>query len=95
MNDRRDWQEELRFAKRQQWTVATATVTLLAALRATLSVLAGVVALSGFYILFSLQRHLAHARIKVDETDPSAWLRGTPICVALALVIVFAAAVVI
>lgn len=108
MNDRSDRMEELRFAKKQQWTVATATVTLLAALYAVanhasdlqqfeklaLTILAIFIAVPGICVLFSLQSHLGNVRIQVDEKTPLHGC-GAAISASLVLVIGIAALIVI
>src|SRR4051794_22805204 len=82
--------EEVRFAKKQQWSVTTSAVTLLAAifgithlvepgpgLREKIAATIFVVAILGSAGLFlwKLQDHLSETRTLLDRTDREPWLR--------------------
>src|ERR1700675_1629415 len=91
--DRPQWFEELRFAKKQQWAIATASVTLLAAIFAltrsahggdpgpiekiALAVVITLVATFGCTFLVTLHRYMRDTRLCIDPTDKDALLRGT------------------
>ena len=95
--------------KKQHWNIATATVTLIAAVygiahtagdlelreRVGLSVLSGFLAVGGCYLLLSLHSYIGTTRTRLDKEDKHAWLRGTPVLFALVSVILFSAVVVI
>jgi len=79
--------EELRFAKRQQWTVTAAVVAFIVGaynvvkslgdwekVGATILVVAAVG--GGIYWLFDLQRHLRNTRLVIDRYDPKPLWRG-------------------
>lgn len=98
--DRPAWHEELRFAKKQQWYVATSAVTLLAAIfaiaRGTLlsddekgiaSILILLIASFGILFLCKLQHHLKEVRKKLNPGDSGAWVRGSDILFVLAGII--------
>ena len=89
--------EELRFAKRQQWSIAASALTLLAAIfgiaqaikpnfgeRIAATVL--IVCVVGFAdaYLYQLQSHLRRTREFLDPIDRDAWLRGVDIVRVLA-----------
>ena len=99
--------EELRFAKTQQWRVATAAVTLLGAIfvvghtlqplaifeRVIGTVLVTLIAVAGSVFLISLQNHLRRTRILIQD-DPEAWSRGAEVMFTLAGVVIASAIVV-
>ena len=98
--------EEIRFAKKQQWYVATSAVTLNAAGFALLrgsqlrdfEALAAVffvlfVAAAGVGVLWQLQDHLRSKRRELLEPNPS-WHRPTDVVVLLTFVVVSVALVV-
>ena len=79
--------EELRFAKRQQWTITAAVVALIAGAysiakslapwgKAVAAILIGVVVVAGIYWLIDLQGHLHRTRLVIDRWDPNPWWRG-------------------
>jgi hypothetical protein len=96
--------EEVRFAKKQQWAVATAAVTLLGALYAladrahpgdkekiALSVVITLIAILSCSFLVDLQRHLKTKRLELDPADKDPFLRGGAIIGALCGVIILGA----
>jgi uncharacterized membrane protein YozB (DUF420 family) len=104
-SDRAAQFEELRFAKKQQWAVATAAVTLLAAIyaiskglkdaeKAVLTVFVTLIATFGIYFLCQLQVHLERTRLYLDPNDRNPWFRGVDILLVLAGVIAISALVV-
>jgi hypothetical protein len=82
--------EEIRFAKTQQWRIATAALTLLGATfavshamrplacweKAVGTLLVALIGVSGAVILLQLQNHLAETRRQIKADDPNPWLRG-------------------
>jgi hypothetical protein len=90
--------EELRFAKRQQWSIATSAVTLLAAIFGIAHVIEEpklgekiaatvlVVLIVGFAckFLWQLQGHLKKTRTLLDPRDRRPWYRGVDILIVLA-----------
>jgi hypothetical protein len=81
--------EELRFAKRQQWTITAAVVALIAGAysislkqelapweEAIAAILIGVVVAGGIYWLIDLQGHLHRTRLVLDRWDPNPRWRG-------------------
>jgi hypothetical protein len=98
--------EELRFAKRQQWTITAAVVALIAgaygieksldpweqALAA--AILIGVVVVAGIYWLFDLQGHLYRTRLVIDRSDPDPWWRGSDVVSGMAGAMIISAIVV-
>ena len=100
--------EELRFAKKQQWYVATSAVTLLGAIFAIARVtklnliekhaatfLATLVAVFGVYFLWKLQHHLKRVRLELGTTDKSPLLRGVDLALVLSGIVVVSALVVV
>jgi hypothetical protein len=89
--------EELRFAKKQQWSIAASAMALLGAIfgavhameplgpweKAIAAILALGVAIGASMHLWSLQDHLAATRRQIDVSDAKAWLRGTSILYSL------------
>jgi hypothetical protein len=90
--------EELRFAKKQQWTVATAAVTLLAAIYALRHSLTdpltcnekiasaiAIVLIAGFstWFLIKLHSHLQTTRLRLDPNDTNPATRGVDITAVL------------
>jgi hypothetical protein len=86
--------EELRFAKKQQWAVATASVTLLAAIfalqhsltdglkcveRIAFSIAIVLIAIFGTWFLIKLQQHLRDTRLQLDPNDRNPATRGADI----------------
>jgi uncharacterized membrane protein len=73
--------EELRFAKRQQWTITAAVVALIAGTytiaekldhpweKAVATILVGVAVAAGIYWLLDLQGHLYRTRLAIDRWD--------------------------
>jgi hypothetical protein len=101
--------EEIRFLKRQQWSVATYALTLLGAIFAIarvadppLTLLEKIfgssfvigVAAFGISILWLLQTSLTGTRLVLDGKDAGAWFRGRPIAWSLTAIVFFSAAVV-
>jgi hypothetical protein len=83
--------EELRFAKRQQWTITAAVVALIGGAytiakpldhlweKAVATILVMAVVAGGIYFLCDLQRHLYHTRMIIDRWDPDPWWRGADV----------------
>ncbi len=100
--------EELRFAKKQQWSIAAAALTLLGAIfgaahtmaplgnweKAGAELLVALIAIAGSVQLLFLQNHLARTRRLIDEKDENAWWRGTSILYSLVAALVISAFVV-
>lgn len=107
MSDRSERLEEIRFAKTQQWRVATAAITLLGAIfavahtlhpLATFEKVLGTVSVTliatfGSFFLVSLQNHLRRTRVLINDKDSEAWLRGAEVVFALIAVVVTSAIV--
>jgi hypothetical protein len=104
--DRAAWHEELRFAKKQQWYVATSAVTLLAAIfaiarstslsvdeRGTVTFLIFLVATFGIDVLRKLQLHMSAKRQELNPRDQE-WHRDSDVLFVLAGIIAVAAAAV-
>ena len=103
------YMEELRFAKRQQWAVAAATIALIAGTfhlaqgmtslacweKAVASNIVLLVAAGGIWLMFDLQWHLANTRKVLDPEDTRPWWRGMPIASCLAIVQLISAVVVV
>jgi hypothetical protein len=98
--------EELRFAKRQQWAVAIATITFIAGAfhmahtvkpplalweKHAVTVLVSIVAVGGSALLFKLQGHLRDTRLVIYTSDTSPWWRGADIIIGLATVLIISA----
>jgi hypothetical protein len=88
--DRPAWHEELRFAKKQQWYIATSAITLLAAIfaiahgtslsdeeKGIASIFILLIASFGILYLCKLQAHLKEVRKKLNPRDSGAWVRGS------------------
>ena len=101
-NDRPQYFEELRFAKKQQWTVAAAAISLLAGIYAVghdkisspsekiiTAVLITLIAAFGCLFLVNLQLHLRATRLRLNEEDKDALLRGVSILGVLMGAIIF------
>ena len=96
--------EELRFAKRQQWTITAAVVALIAGVynvvqylgweKCAAAVLIWIVVAGGIYWLFDLQGHLHRTRLVIDRHDTSAGHRGLEIVYGMAGVLIISAIVV-
>jgi len=85
--------EELRFVKRQQWTITAAVVALIGGAytlaeredrlddleKAVAAILIIVVVAGGIYWLSDLQRYLCQTRLKTDPEDREAGQRGSEI----------------
>jgi hypothetical protein len=84
--------EELRFAKKQQWYIATSAVTLLAAIfgiahvikpnlweKSAATVLVALIMGIACWFLCKLQGHLKNTRLLLDPTDRTPWFRGADI----------------
>jgi hypothetical protein len=104
--DRPQYFEDLRFAKKQQWAVTTAAVTLLAAIyalqrsvdpglgskeRVAVVVAIVLIATFGCIFLFMLQKHIRDTRLRLDRTDKDALLRGVSIVGVLSGVVILSA----
>ena len=97
--------EELRFAKRQQWTITAAVVGLAGGVytiakslapweRAIATILVVVAVIAGIYWLFDLQRHLRNTRLRVDPYDRGARRRSLEIVYGMAGAMILSAVVV-
>jgi hypothetical protein len=97
--------EELRFAKRQQWTITAAVVALVAGAysieksldpweQALAAILIGVVVVAGIYWLIDLQGHLYRTRLVIDRWDPAQWWRGSDVVSGMAGAMIISAIVV-
>ena len=114
MNDRENIErasqlEELRFAKRQQWYIATAAVTLLSAIfwieqsirlvrweKIVATVFIGLIAGFGICFLVKLQNHLKEVRLTLGyPKDLNPWWRGVDVLSVLIGIVFFAALVVV
>jgi hypothetical protein len=107
-DDRSSRLDELRFAKKQQWSIAAAVLTLLGAIfgaahtmaplepweKAVGSILAIGIMMFGNLHLWSLQNHLAATRRAIDASDEDAWWRGGTILFSLMTVLLISAVVV-
>ena len=106
--DRASQFEELRFAKGQQWYMATAAVTLLSAIfwiaqslrlvrweKIFATVFIGLIAGFGICFLVKLQNHLKEVRLTLGyPNDLNPWWRGVDVFSALTGVVALAALVV-
>jgi len=97
--------EEIRFAKRQQWTITAAVVALIAGAygieksldpweQAVAAILIVVVVVAGIYWLIDLQGHLYRTRLRIDPYDPDPWWRGSDVVSGMAGAMVISAIVV-
>jgi len=108
--DRQAKFEELRFAKKQQWSIATSAVTLLAAIFGVAHVtepklklgeeIAGTVfvvliAVFAWRFLKSLQDHLEATRKALDPKDPEPWWRGVDVLAVLTGTVIVSGVVVV
>jgi hypothetical protein len=106
--DRPARHEELRFAKKQQWFIATSAVTLLAAIfaiarsttlsdveKALATVLVVFIAGFGMAFLFNLQDHMMEVRKELDPRDTGPWVRGSEVLFVLVGIIVLSAGLVV
>jgi hypothetical protein len=107
MSTKSEQLEELRFAKTQQWRVATAAVTLLGAIfvvahtlhplaifeRVIGTVLVALIGVAGSVFLISLQNHLRRTRNSIQD-DLEAWSRGAEVMITLAVVVIASAIIV-
>jgi SNF family Na+-dependent transporter len=102
-------EEELRFAKKQQWNVAAAVVALLGAIFAianatedlqtweqfVASLMAALAAGIGCWWLWRLQNHLRDTRLRIDPKDRNPWHRGWDVLYPLLGTLLISAIVVI
>jgi uncharacterized membrane protein len=97
--------EELRFAKRQPWTITAAVVALIAGAysveksldhweQAVAAILVIVVVVGGIYWLIDLQGHLYRTRLRIDPYDPDPWWRGSDVVSGMAGAMIISAIVV-
>jgi hypothetical protein len=99
--------EELRFAKKQQWYVATSAVTLLGAIfaitrvtklnfveNAVATIFIALVAGFGVYFLCKLQHHMKRVRLELVPDDKNPLLRGVDILLVLSGIVGLSALVV-
>ena len=107
--DRASQFEQLRFAKGQQWYVATAAVTLLSAIfwiersirlnrpeKIIATVFIGMIAGFGICFLVKLQNHLKEVRLTLGyPNDLNPWWRGVDVFSILISVVALAALVVV
>ena len=105
--DRASQLEELRFAKGQQWYIATAAVTLLSAIfwiersiklncpeKAAATLFIVLIAGFGIWFLFKLQKHMKDVRLELNPNDPNPWWRNYDVLFVLAGVVFLAGSVV-
>jgi hypothetical protein len=106
--DRASQFEELRFAKGQQWYIATAAITLLGAIfwiaqsirlvrweKIFVTVFIGLIAGFGICFLVKLQNHLKEVRLTLGyPNDLNPWWRGVDVLSVLLGVVALAALVV-
>jgi len=105
--DRASQFEELRFAKGQQWYIATAAVTLMSAIfwiersirlnhpeKIIATVFTGLITGFGICFLVKLQNHLKAVRLALDPNDLNPWWRGVDVLSVLIGVVSLAALVV-
>src|SRR5215813_8634461 len=96
------YMEELRFAKRQQWAVTIAVVTLIAGAYSMVQPLGPwekrvairliwIVVAGGWYLLCSLQCHLRNTRLAIDPDDRYPLLRGADVVIGMVGVIIISA----
>jgi hypothetical protein len=94
--DRTSQFEELRFAKQHQWYIATAAITLLAAIfwiersehlnspeKAVATVFVISIAGFGIWFLVKLQNYMKTVRLMLDPNDPNPWWRMAMFCLYL------------
>jgi hypothetical protein len=99
--------EELRFAKKQQWYIATSAVTLLAAIfgiahvidltkgeKKVGTVFVVLIVWLACEFLRQLQGHLKKTRLLLDPKDSTPWYRGADILGMLVGIVVFSGLVV-
>jgi hypothetical protein len=96
--------EELRFAKRQQWAVTIAVVTLIAGAYSMVQPLGPwekhvairliwIVVAGGWYLLCSLQCHLRNTRLAIDPDDRYPLLRGADVVIGMVGAMIISAGV--
>jgi hypothetical protein len=99
--------EELRFAKRQQWAVAIAAITLIAGAfhiahnikepllicweTLGITLLVCGVAGGGCWLLWKLQHHLRRIRLHIDPLDKTPFLRGSEVAFGLGFALIISA----
>jgi uncharacterized membrane protein len=98
--------EELRFAKRQQWTITAAVVALIGGAysiasgeledweKAVITILIVAAIIGGIYWLFDLQGHLYRTRLVIDPYDREAKHRGLEIVYGMVGAMILSAIVV-
>jgi predicted membrane channel-forming protein YqfA (hemolysin III family) len=105
--DRAARHEEVRFTKKQQWSVTTSAVTLLAAIfgiaqlvkpgpheRWVATLFIVIILGSAWLFLWKLQDHLSETRTLLDPNDCQPWLRGGDVLAVLLGTVSFSAYVV-
>jgi hypothetical protein len=90
--------EELRFAKKQQWLIATSAVTLLAAIfgiahliepkpgpreKIVGTIFIALIVAAAWRVLWKLQNHLSETRKLLCPDDPNPWFRGVDVLAVL------------
>ena len=94
--------EELRFAKRQQWTITAAVIGLIFGAynvveplgpyeKVIATVAITLVVGGGIYLLFDLQGHLRRTRLVIDRYDREAGHRGLAIVYEMAIALIISA----
>ena len=100
--------EELRFAKRQQWTITAAVVALIGGAysiaseehrldaweKAVITILIAAAVMVGIYWPSDLQRHLHNTRLGIDPCDPDPWWRGADVASGMVGAMILSAVVV-
>jgi hypothetical protein len=100
--------EELRFAKRQQWAVAIATITFVAGAfhmahnvepapnlceKLVTTILVSIASIAGSAMIVKLQYHLRTTRLAIDPNDSTPW-RGLDVVIGLIIALIISAAAV-
>src|SRR5262245_42229549 len=99
--------EELRFAKRQQWTITGAVIALIAGAysiahpkqplglweKYAIADFIWIVVAGGCWLLYRLQRHLRNTRLVIDRDDTNPW-RDADIVIGMAIALISSAAAV-
>ena len=100
--------EELRFAKRQQWAVAIATITFIAGAfhmahtvkqplalweKHAITIFVSIAGIAGIAMIFKLQYSLRNTRLDINRDDKNPW-RGLDVVLGLVIALIISAAAV-